>query len=128
MSADGDIQVSPPPATMHLRRPSRWPSEDSAISGMKVYYSPDYVVAAHAFDTTRKARWVADSLRTAPVDGVELIAPPPVTADDPWPTRRSTSPRSGGGDPSTVRRARIPVGSGTLACRLREHRWRVRRG
>ena len=27
-----------------------------------VYYSPDYVGAGYAFDTTRKAAWVADSL------------------------------------------------------------------
>ena len=27
-----------------------------------VFYSPEYVGAAHVFDTTRKAKWVADSL------------------------------------------------------------------
>ncbi len=29
---------------------------------MNVYYSPDYVGSAYAFETTRKAKWVADSL------------------------------------------------------------------
>lgn len=46
---------------------------------MKLFYSPDYVRAEYAFDTTRKARWVAESLRSKPVAGVEMIAPEPVT-------------------------------------------------
>ncbi|GBF17764.1 acetoin utilization protein AcuC [Rhodococcus sp. Br-6] len=49
---------------------------------MKVYYSPDYVGAAYGFDTTRKAAWIADSLVHRPIDGVELLAPPPLTAGD----------------------------------------------
>jgi acetoin utilization deacetylase AcuC-like enzyme len=40
---------------------------------MKVFYSDDYVAAGHAFDTTRKARWVADLVRGA--RGVELTEP-----------------------------------------------------
>jgi acetoin utilization deacetylase AcuC-like enzyme len=40
---------------------------------LRVHYSPDYVVAAHAFDTTRKAAWVADAVRDLP--GVTLVAP-----------------------------------------------------
>ena len=48
---------------------------------MRVYYSPAYASAAHGFDTTRKARWVADSLAAAPVPGVELVAPPLLTAE-----------------------------------------------
>jgi len=46
---------------------------------MRVYYSPEYVGAAYAFETTRKAKWVADSLVTSPIAGVELIEPPPLT-------------------------------------------------
>lgn len=38
---------------------------------MKVFYSPDYVAAKHAFDTTRKAAWVADRL---PSD-IDIVAP-----------------------------------------------------
>ena len=49
---------------------------------MKVYYSPDYVGAAYGFDTTRKAAWIADSLAHRPIDGVELLAPQPLTAGD----------------------------------------------
>lgn len=49
---------------------------------MKIYYSPDYVRAAYGFDTTRKAAWIADSLTGRPIDGVELLTPPPLTSDD----------------------------------------------
>jgi acetoin utilization deacetylase AcuC-like enzyme len=48
---------------------------------MKVYFSPDYVLSAHAFDTTRKAGWIADSLRADPIPGVELVAPEPLTTE-----------------------------------------------
>ena len=48
---------------------------------MKVYFSPEYVLAAHAFDTTRKAGWIADSLRSDPISGVELVAPELLTAE-----------------------------------------------
>jgi acetoin utilization deacetylase AcuC-like enzyme len=44
-----------------------------------VYYGPDYVGAGHAFDTTRKARWIAESLALTPIRGIELVAPAPVT-------------------------------------------------
>jgi acetoin utilization deacetylase AcuC-like enzyme len=42
---------------------------------VKVFYSDAYVAAAHAFDTTRKASWIAASLRTDPIAGVELLEP-----------------------------------------------------
>jgi acetoin utilization deacetylase AcuC-like enzyme len=48
---------------------------------MKVYYSDDYVAAGHSFDTTRKSKWIADSLVSAPIAGVELVAPQPVTRE-----------------------------------------------
>ncbi|HEX6576033.1 MAG TPA: hypothetical protein VF042_13785 [Gemmatimonadaceae bacterium] len=48
---------------------------------MKVFYSPDYVAARQSFDTTRKAGWIAESLATSPVAGVELVAPPPLTVE-----------------------------------------------
>jgi len=38
-----------------------------------VRYSTDYVAAAHAFDTTRKAAWVADAVRG--IEGVRIVAP-----------------------------------------------------
>lgn len=46
---------------------------------MKVYYSANYVGASHAFDTTRKAKMVADSLVDVPITGVELVEPGPLT-------------------------------------------------
>jgi acetoin utilization deacetylase AcuC-like enzyme len=46
-----------------------------------VFYSPAYTLAGHAFDTTRKAAWVADSLRDRPIPGVRLAEPGPLTGE-----------------------------------------------
>lgn len=46
---------------------------------MKLFYSPDYALTEYVFDTTRKARWVAESLQAQPVAGIEFVAPEPVT-------------------------------------------------
>jgi hypothetical protein len=46
---------------------------------MRVYYHPMFVAAGHAFDTTRKARWVAESLVESPIPGIELHEPAPLT-------------------------------------------------
>jgi acetoin utilization deacetylase AcuC-like enzyme len=46
-----------------------------------VFYSATYTLAGYAFDTTRKARWVADSLAARPIPGIVLEAPAPITAD-----------------------------------------------
>jgi acetoin utilization deacetylase AcuC-like enzyme len=46
---------------------------------LKVFYDADFTLAAHAFETTRKARWVADSLVSKPILGVELVAPRPIS-------------------------------------------------
>lgn len=48
---------------------------------MNVFYSPAYVGSAHAFATTRKAKWVVDSLRAAPVEGAKLVEPIPLTLE-----------------------------------------------
>ena len=60
--------------------------EDRSHAPIRVFYSPAYVLAAHSFETTRKARWVADSLGReplpAPTRGVDLVAPDPLTEDD----------------------------------------------
>lgn len=47
----------------------------AAAARLPVFYSAAYVRAAHAFDTTRKAAWVADSLAERPIAGVELLEP-----------------------------------------------------
>lgn len=46
-----------------------------------VYYSPQYCAASYAFDTTRKAVWIADSLQTKPIEGIRLIEPDAATRD-----------------------------------------------
>jgi acetoin utilization deacetylase AcuC-like enzyme len=47
-----------------------------------VYYDPSYAAAAYAFPTTRKARWIADSLRSNPIPGIKLDRPPPLTEQE----------------------------------------------
>ncbi len=49
---------------------------------MRLFYSDDYVRAAHSFDTVRKAQWVASSLESDPILGVELAVPAPATQRD----------------------------------------------
>ena len=46
---------------------------------MQVFYSPRYVGTGYEFDTTRKAKWVADSLAESPIPGVVLEEPAPVS-------------------------------------------------
>ncbi len=48
---------------------------------MNVYYSSDFAGSGHDFETTRKARWVAQSLGLAPLDGVQLVPPPALTME-----------------------------------------------
>ncbi len=45
------------------------------IPSLAVYYDPSYVMAGYSYETTRKARWVADSLAQNPIPRLELIAP-----------------------------------------------------
>jgi acetoin utilization deacetylase AcuC-like enzyme len=47
-----------------------------------VYYDPSYAAAGFAFPTTRKARWIADSLLATPIPGVRLEQPSPLTEED----------------------------------------------
>jgi acetoin utilization deacetylase AcuC-like enzyme len=48
---------------------------------VRIYYSPKYVGSAYAFDTTRKASWIADSLVRSPIPGLTLVEPEPLTLD-----------------------------------------------
>lgn len=48
---------------------------------MKLFYSPDYCVASHGFETTRKAGWIADSLARNPIDGVDLAVHDPLDVE-----------------------------------------------
>ena len=45
------------------------------MPGLNVYYDQAYTGSAFAFDTTRKAAWVADSLAADPIAGIRLVAP-----------------------------------------------------
>jgi acetoin utilization deacetylase AcuC-like enzyme len=47
---------------------------------MRLFYSPAYVLAGYAFDTTRKSGWIAESLSQEPIRGVQIAVPDPVTA------------------------------------------------
>ena len=49
--------------------------------GLTVFYSPEYVAAAYAFDTTRKAAAIAESLERDPIAHVRVEAPDPLTAE-----------------------------------------------
>ncbi|MBP9757243.1 MAG: hypothetical protein KBD06_01450 [Candidatus Pacebacteria bacterium] len=49
---------------------------------MRLFYSGDYVRAEHGFDTTRKSQWIAESLITDPINGVEIVAPQPADVKD----------------------------------------------
>jgi len=47
---------------------------------LPVFYDADYVGAATEFDTTRKARWVADSLAAQPIAGLRISPNAALTA------------------------------------------------
>jgi acetoin utilization deacetylase AcuC-like enzyme len=40
-----------------------------------------YVGSAHVFETTRKAQWIADSLGSVPIGGIELVSPSSLSYD-----------------------------------------------
>ena len=43
-----------------------------------VFYSPDFVSARFAFETTRKAKWIADSISKSPIPKIQLQQPRPL--------------------------------------------------
>lgn len=49
---------------------------------LPVFYSEDYVGAAMSFETTRKARWVAESLAADPIPGLQLTPNAPLRVAD----------------------------------------------
>lgn len=68
--------AAPRAAKQAVRKP------DVPSPRLGVFYSPAYVGAAHSFETTRKAAWVAGSLVSRPIPGLGLIANPSLTAAD----------------------------------------------
>ena len=54
---------------------------EQKLNMVPVFYSPLYVGSGYAFDTTRKSKWVADSLSAQPVPGIDLRVPHPLTRE-----------------------------------------------
>jgi acetoin utilization deacetylase AcuC-like enzyme len=48
---------------------------------MRVFYHPDCVSSEYTFETTRKAKWIADSLEQNLLSGIELSEPAPLNED-----------------------------------------------
>jgi acetoin utilization deacetylase AcuC-like enzyme len=48
---------------------------------VSVFYSTRYVGSGYAFETTRKAKWIADSLSESPIENIELMEPKPLTRE-----------------------------------------------
>ncbi len=44
-------------------------------SPVSVFYSPSYIRATHEYSTTRKSGWIAESLASDPIVGIELAVP-----------------------------------------------------
>ena len=70
------------PAATRAAKPTAATSATAAGPRLRVCYSPAYVGAAHAFETTRKAAWVATSLASHPIPGLGLVGNPSLTASD----------------------------------------------
>ncbi|MGE5357488.1 MAG: hypothetical protein ACM3NQ_00610 [Bacteroidales bacterium] len=52
-----------------------------AAAAVTVFYSPDYTATRFAFDTVRKAAWVAASLTERPIEGVRVTTPQLLTSE-----------------------------------------------
>ena len=62
--------VPPTPLPQPTPQPTPVP-----LPAVPIYYSPAYVLAGFSYETTRKARWVAESLEREPIPRVEIVAP-----------------------------------------------------
>jgi acetoin utilization deacetylase AcuC-like enzyme len=47
----------------------------------QIFYNPSYVCSGHSFDTTRKARWVAEAQEEDPNESIEFRSPLSLTAE-----------------------------------------------
>ena len=82
-SAPAVTPTPAPPAPTVPPTPTTHPTpQPTPVPRLPVFYSPQYVIAGFAYETTRKARWVADSLEREPVPWVELEAPVPLEEAD----------------------------------------------
>ena len=64
---------------LHRSRAAAAAARAKITRAMPVFYGEDYVGSAHAFETTRKARWVARSLEARPIAGLRLSPNAPLT-------------------------------------------------
>ncbi len=48
------------------------------MTAINVFYDRSYTGSTYAFETTRKATWVAESLAADPIAGIRLVAPQPL--------------------------------------------------
>lgn len=67
------------PAATRAAKPVAPKPTTQSSPRLRVCYSPAYVGAAHAFETTRKAAWVANSLASQPIAGLGLVSNPSLT-------------------------------------------------
>jgi hypothetical protein len=82
---------------------------------MKIFYSPSYTIATYSFETTRKSRWMAESLARKPIAGIQLVAPKPASAVALSSVHDPERGRGAHGQPARSRRvAGISLGSGAL--------------
>ena len=57
----------------------------------RIYYSSDFVTSDYEFDTTRKAKWIADSLGASPIAGIDLSEPTSLKEEHPSADHRASS-------------------------------------
>jgi acetoin utilization deacetylase AcuC-like enzyme len=74
---DFDAILAPEPPLPEA--PPRGPIQfaDAIKESLKVFYSDDYTLSSAAFETTRKSRWIAESLADRPIPGLSLVHPRP---------------------------------------------------
>ena len=48
---------------------------------MNLYWSDEYIITAEAFDTTRKSGWIIESLRSSPIDRINILCPAPLSRE-----------------------------------------------
>lgn len=52
------------------------------MRSVRVFYSPAYAASSYVYDTTRKAKWIAESLALRPIPGIQLTEPRPLREAD----------------------------------------------
>lgn len=76
-AAPAPTTVPPTPLPQPTPQPTPVP-----LPAVPIFYSPAYVLAGFSYETTRKARWVAESLEREPIPRVEIVAPASLAEGD----------------------------------------------